>query len=78
VPAGTSGCRPVVRTSPDLLVGKRPGGALQLMYVPGITDARKAFSDSKTRQTDLPGDCVAISQLLQQLDWTQLARLLVN
>jgi hypothetical protein len=76
VPVGTPGCQPVVRTHPDLLRGKLPRGAVQFMYVPHITDARKAFADGKRRLTDLPGDCVATSQLLRQLDWAQLTRLL--
>ncbi len=77
VPTGTPGCRPMVRANPGLLDARLPRSALQIMYARNITDCNR-FLDEMKHLRENPGDCVAMAQLLRQIDWQQLAGLLAR
>lgn len=77
VTIGTPGCRPVVRSNPALLNSRLPRDALQIMYARNITDCNKYLEEKKHLRNN-PGDCVAMAQLLRQIDWQGLAGLLVR
>ena len=76
VPAGTPGCRLVVRSNPALLSGKGPRGAMQVMYARQLTRGSKALASKKYLRAN-PGDCVALAHLLRQVEWHRLPELLL-
>lgn len=75
VPAGTPGCRMVVRSNPKLLNPKLSRSAMQIMYIRNITDCNK-FLETEKQLRENPGDCVAVAKLLRELDWQQFVGLL--
>lgn len=72
---GTAGCRRVVERNPKLLNPKLPRSALQIIYVDDILNSTQSLAEQKHLRED-PGNCVAVSKLIRQLDWQAIAGLL--
>jgi hypothetical protein len=77
VPPGTAGCTPIVTPNPKLLNPKLPRTALQILHVSDITWSTRNLQESIPLREE-PGDCVAATNLIRQLDWKALQALLVR
>jgi hypothetical protein len=75
VPAGTAGCTPIVTPNPKLRNPKLPRSTLQILHVNYISWSTKHLRENIALRED-PGDCVAVTNVIRQLDWKALAALL--
>ncbi len=75
VPDATPGCTRFVTPNPGLRNPKLPRSSLQIIHVAGITRSTRELRAAPPMRED-PGDCVATTKLIRQVDWSSLAALL--
>ena len=75
VPQSTAGCTPIVTPNPKLRNPKLPRTALQILYLNDITWSTRILRESIPTREE-PGDCVAATNVIRQLDWKALQALL--
>ncbi len=79
VATGTAGCRPLVRTNPQLLDARLPRTGLQVISLSRVTLPAEWFADDRGRGLrNEPGDCVALAKILRQTDWSALRALIAQ